>query len=175
LSGSTHTPRDRDHHHKKNDREAGIVSVNLRERLESDLKQAMKARDRIRVETIRGVRNAVRNREIEVGEKLDDDGVVRAIRGLVKQRQDSIEQFRAGDRADLAEKETAEKAILEAYLPAAPSEEDLLRVVREVIAETGAAGPKDLGRVMKPALERLGPAADGKAVSALVRRLLTGD
>ena len=146
--------------------------MNLGERLTADLKDAMKSRDRVRRETIRGVRGAVRNREIEVGEALDDGGITRVIRSLVKQREDAIELYRAGGRPELAEKEASEQAILESYLPAAPSEEDVERVVREVIAETGAQGPKDMGRVMKPALERLGPAAAGKLVSQVVRRLL---
>jgi hypothetical protein len=147
--------------------------MSLRETLDADMKQAMKSRDSLRRETIRGVRGAIRNKEIEVGEILDDDGILRMIRTLVKQRVDSIEQYRAGGRAELAEKEEAEKAILESYLPAAPDAAEVEKVVREVIAEVGAEGPKDLGRVMKPALARLGPAADGKAVSQTAKRLLS--
>ena len=109
--------------------------MNLHERLEADMKVALRGRDKLRLETIRGVRGAVRNREIEVGESLDEAGIVRVLRRLVKQRADAIEQFRAGGREDLAEKETLERAILEAYLPAAPEAGDVERVVREVIAE----------------------------------------
>ena len=148
--------------------------MSLRETLDADLKEAMKSRDSLRRETIRGVRGAIRNKEIEVGDALDDDAILRLIRTLVKQRVDSIEQYQAGGRAELAEKEAAEKAILESYLPAAPDAAEVEKVVREVIAEVGAEGPKDLGRVMKPALARLGPAADGKVVSQTVRRLLSG-
>lgn len=147
--------------------------MSLREKLDADMKEAMKSRDSLRRETVRGVRGAIRNKEIEIGETLDDDDILRLIRTLVKQRMDSIEQYQAGGRAELAEKEAAEKAILESYLPAAPDAAEVEKVVREVIAEVGAAGPKDLGRVMKPALARLGPAADGKAVSQTVRRLLS--
>jgi uncharacterized protein YqeY len=147
--------------------------MNLYEKLDGDMKEAMKSRDSLRRETIRGVRGAIRNKEIEIGETLDDDGILRLIRTLVKQRADSIEQYEAGGRAELAEKEAAEKAILESYLPAAPDAAEVEKVVREVIAEVGAEGPKDMGRVMKPALARLGPAADGKAVSQTVRRLLS--
>lgn len=146
--------------------------MDLRERLDADMKEALRSRDRLRLETIRGARGAIRNREIEQGGALDEAGIVAVLRSLVKQRADSIEQYRAGGREDLAEKEAAEKAVLEAYLPAAPDEASVERVVREVIAETGAAGPRDMGRVMKPALERLGPAADGKLVSQVARRLL---
>jgi uncharacterized protein YqeY len=144
----------------------------LRERLEADLKQAMKDRDAIRRETIRGVRGAVRNREIEVGGTLDDDGILRVIRALVKQRAEAIEQYRAGGRDDLVRKETAERELLESYLPAAPDAAAVERVVREVIAEVGATGPRDVGRVMRPALERLGAAVDGKLVNETARRLL---
>ena len=148
--------------------------MSLRARLESDMKDAMKNRDSVRLETIRGARGAIRNKEIELGEELGDEGIVRVLRSLLKQRVDSIEQYRAGGREDLAEKETAEKAVLEAYLPAAPSAADVEKVVAEVIAEVGASGPKDMGKVMKPALERLGGAADGKQVSETVKRLLAG-
>ena len=146
----------------------------LRERLEADLKRAMKDGDAIRRETIRGVRGAVRNREIEVGGTLDDDGILRVIRALVKQRAEAIEQYRAGGRDDLVRKETAERELLESYLPAAPDAAAVERVVREVIAEIGATGPRDVGRVMRPALERLGAAVDGKLVNETARRLLAG-
>jgi len=134
----------------------------------------MKSADAVRRETIRGVRGAIRNREIETGGPLDDDGIVAVIRRLVKQRADSIEQYTAAGRTDLAEKESVERDLLEGYLPAAPDASQVEAVVREVIAEVGASGPKDMGRVMKPALERLGPAADGKRVSQTVKRLLAG-
>ena len=146
--------------------------MKLREALEADMKQALRARDSLRLETIRGVRGAVRNKEIEIREGLDDEGILRVIRTLVKQRGEAIEQYRAGGREDLAEKEAAEKVVLEGYLPAVPDEAEVERVLREVIAQVGAAGPRDMGRVMKPALESLGPAADGKLVSQIARRLL---
>jgi len=138
------------------------------------MKEALRSRDTLRLETIRGVRGAIRNKEIEIGESLGEDGILRVIRALVKQRSDSIEQFRAAGRDDLVEKESAERAVLKAYLPAAPDEAEVERVVREMIAEVGATSPKEMGRVMKPALERLGPAADGKLVSQIARRLLAG-
>ncbi len=149
------------------------MSDSLRERLEADMKAAMKQRDSVRLETIRGVRGAVRNKEIEVGESLDEAGIQRVIRGLAKQRGDSIEQYANAGRTDLADKERAELAVLEAYLPAALDAADVERVVAEVIAEVGAEGPRDIGRVMKPALERLGAAADGKLVNQIARRLLS--
>ena len=148
--------------------------MSLRERLDADLKQALRGGERVRLETIRGVRGAIRNREIEIGGgALDDDGILRVIRGLVKQREEAIASYRSGGRADLVAKEEAERAVLAAYLPQGPDAAEVERVVRAVIAEVGATGPRDLGRVMRPALERLGPLADGKAVNEVARRLLS--
>jgi uncharacterized protein YqeY len=146
--------------------------MGLREQLEADMKDAMRSRDTLRLETIRGVRGAMRNREIELGGSLDEEGILRVIRGLVKQRAEAVEQYRAGGREELARKEEAEQAVLGAYLPSAPDAAEVERVVRAVIAEVGAQTPRDVGRVMRPALERLGPAADGKLVNETARRLL---
>jgi len=148
--------------------------MSLRERLEADMKAAMKSRDSLRLETIRGVRGAMRNKEIELGETLDDDAILRVIRTLVKQRADSIEQFQAAGRLELAEKEAAERGVLESYLPAAPGAAAVEQAVAAAIAEIGAQSPKDMGRVMKAALEKLGAAADGKLVSQVAKRLLAG-
>ncbi len=146
--------------------------MTLRERLEADMKQALRDRDRLRLETVRGVRGAIRNKEIELGAALDEAGILRVIRTSVKQREEAIEQYRLAGRAELVAKETRERELLESYLPAAPDEAAIEREVRQVIAETGARGARDVGRVMKPALERLGPAADGRLVNQVVRRLL---
>jgi hypothetical protein len=148
--------------------------MSLRERLEADMKAAMKSRDTLRLETIRGVRGAMRNKEIELGETLNDEAILRVIRTLVKQRIDSIEQFQAAGRDELVAKETAERQLLESYLPAALDPAAVEQVVAAVIAELGAQGPKDMGRVMKAVLEKLGAAADGKLVSQLVKRRLAG-
>lgn len=147
--------------------------MTLSQRLEADMKQALRSGEKLRLETIRGIRGAVRNKEIEVGEPLGEDGILRVIRGLAKQRAEAIEQFRGAGRSDLVEKESAELAVLEAYLPAAPDAAEIERVARELVDALGAAGPKDMGRVMKPLLERLGPAADGKQASQIVRKLLS--
>jgi uncharacterized protein YqeY len=147
--------------------------MTLREQLEADMKTSMKSRDTLRLETIRGIRGAMRNKEIELGATLDEEGILRVIRTLVKQRADSIEQFQAAGRSELVEKESAEKRLLESYLPAAPDAAAVDRAVASVIAELGAQGPKDMGRVMKAALERLGPAAEGKLVSETAKRMLT--
>jgi hypothetical protein len=148
--------------------------MNLREQLEADMKAAMKGRETLRLETIRGIRGAMRNKEIELGESLGDEAILRVIRTLVKQRTDSIEQYQAAGRQDLVDKESAERQLLESYLPAAPDEQATEAAVTAVIAELGAQGPKDMGRVMKAALERLGAGADGKLVSEAAKRRLAG-
>ncbi len=146
--------------------------MDLRSRLDADMKEALRRRETLRLETIRGVRGAIRNKEIEVGEVLDDDTILRVIRTLVKQRSEAIEQYRAAGRDELADKESGEREVLESYLPAAPEAGDVEKTVREVIAEVGASGPRDMGMVMKTALAKLGPAADGKLVSEAAKRLL---
>ena len=146
--------------------------MGIRERLDEDLKAAMRARDSVKLETVRNVRGAMRAREIDGGKDLDEAQITKLIRSLVKQREESIAQYREGGRNDLVERESAEKAVLEAYLPAAASGADVERVVGEVIAELGATTMKDMGRVMKTVSERLGGNADGKAISALVKSKL---
>ncbi len=146
----------------------------LKERLEADMKEALRAKDALRLQTIRGVRGAIKNKEIEVGAALDDDGVMRVIRSLAKQREESIEQYAKAGREDLVNQETRERDILQAYLPAAPDEAAIEAMVRAVIQELGATSGKEMGRVMKVSLERLGPAADGKIVSNTAKKLLSG-
>lgn len=146
--------------------------MDLRQRLDHDLKEAMRAKDTVRLETVRNVRSAMRAREIDSGKDLTDDELQKLIRGLVKQREDSITQYAQGGRADLVERESAEKALLEAYLPAAASAADVDAAVAEAVAALGATSIKDMGRVMKAVLERLGPSADGKLVSAVVKAKL---
>jgi uncharacterized protein YqeY len=146
--------------------------MDIRQRLDNDLKEAMRARDTMRLETVRNVRGAIRAREIDGGKELEEPEITKLIRSLVKQREESIAQYREGGRADLVERESAEKAVLEAYLPAGPSAADVERVVSEVVSDLGASSIKDMGKVMKAVLERLGPAADGKAVGAAVKAKL---
>jgi len=148
--------------------------MGLKERLEADLKDAMRARDRVRMETVRSVRGALHNKAIETGAALAPEDEVRVLRTLVKQREEAVERYREAGREDLAAKEQAERGILLDYLPAAPDAAAVEDAVREVVAELGAGGPRDMGRVMKASLERLGPAADGKLVSETAKRLLAG-
>jgi uncharacterized protein YqeY len=135
---------------------------------------AMRKHDAPRLSALRMLKAALMNREVEKGRPLNDDEALQVVGSLVKQRRDSIDQFLKGGRHDLADKESAEIAVLEAYLPPAVDPGEIDRVVAEAIAETGASSAKDLGRVMKAAMARLaGRQVDGKAVNELVRRKLT--
>jgi uncharacterized protein YqeY len=135
--------------------------------------ESMKAKDPARLAPLRMLKAALMNREVERGRALDEAESLQVVSTLVKQRRDSIEQFTSGGRKDLADKEAAEIAVLEGYLPAAVSAADLERAVDAAIASTGATSPKDMGRVMKAVMADLaGKTVDGKAVNELVRRKL---
>jgi uncharacterized protein len=136
---------------------------------------AMKARDQVRLDPLRMLKTALTNKQIEKGRDLDDTEALQVVASLVKQRRESIEQFRKGGRSDLVEKEAREIQILEAYLPPAMDTAELDALVQAAITETGATSPKDMGRVMKDLMPRLaGRGVDGKAVNELVRRKLGG-
>lgn len=141
----------------------------IRDQLTADLKQAMRDKDEVRRDTVRNIRGAITNREVATGGELEEAAILQLIRGLAKQRADSIVQYEKGGRDDLVERERAEKTILEAYLPAAPDAAAIDAAVTAIIEQLGAGGMKDMGRVMKACMESLGPAADGKRVSASVR------
>jgi len=146
------------------------------ERLPQDLTAAMKARDAARTDALRMAKAALKNKEIDKKAPLEDAEAERVIQGLVKQREDSIEQFGKAGRNDLVEKEQGELAILRAYLPAEASDADIEAAVAQAIAETGAASVKDMGKAMKAALAALqagGKPADGKKVSDAVKRKLS--
>lgn len=135
----------------------------------------MKKHDAVRLSTLRMLKAALMNREIERGHTLDEGESLQVVASLVKQRKDSIEQFTQGGRPELADKEQAEIHILETYLPAAAEPAAVEQAVVDVIQETGATSPKDMGRVMKAVMTRLaGQTIDGKAVNELVRRKLAG-
>jgi hypothetical protein len=137
------------------------------------IKDAMKARDQQRLVALRMLKTALMNREIERGHALDENEARQVVSSLVKQRRDSIEQFVKGGRQDLADKETAEIAVLESYLPPAVGAADLERIVDTAIASTGATTAKDMGRVMKVVMAELaGQTVDGKTINELVRRKL---
>jgi len=135
----------------------------------------MKKHDAVRLSTLRMLKAALMNREIERGHMLDEAESLKVVSSLVKQRKDSIEQFTQGGRLELADKERAEILVLETYLPAAAEPAVVEQAVADAIQETGAASPKDMGRVMKAVMARLaGQTVDGKAVNELVRRRLAG-
>jgi uncharacterized protein len=149
--------------------------MSLREQITSDLTAAMKSRDAARTSTLRMVKAALQNREIEKGGALDEDEMIKLLRSMVKQRQDSIEQFEKGGRQDLVEKENEEVKVIEAYLPASASREEIEQAVAAAMSETDATSMKDMGKVMKAAQAHLaGKNADGRTVSEIVKAKLSG-
>ena len=151
--------------------------MQLKEQIQDDLKAAMKAKDTLRTSTIRMLRAEILKKENEKpGAKVDDPIVHSLIHTLIKQRKDAAEQYEKGGRPELAEKETAEIIILEAYLPEMISEEEIKDAITEVIAETGAATIRDMGKVMGLVMKRLketGKTVDGKLVNTLVKSALS--
>ncbi len=140
----------------------------------ADLTEAMKAKDAERLSTLRMVKANLMNRKIEKGGELTDEEITKALQSLVKQRRDSIEQYDAAGRTELAEKEKAEIAVIEVYLPQPASSEEIAAAVGAAVAETGATSMRDMGAVMKAALAKLsGKTADGKAVSDAVKSKLS--
>jgi uncharacterized protein len=149
--------------------------MSLSEQIVGDLTAAMKAQDAQRTSTLRMVKAAMMNRKIEQGNELTDDDVQKLLRSLVKQRRDSIEQYEKAGRQELVDKEAAEIAVIEAYLPQAASADQIEAAVAAAIAETGATSMKDMGKVMKAAQAGLaGKNADGKQVSEIVKSKLSG-
>jgi len=146
----------------------------LKERLDEDLKSAMRAREQLRLDTIRGLKSAIKYREIEIMKSLDDAGVLGVVASEIKRRRDSVEQYRAGNRQDLVDKEEAEIVVLQAYLPAQLGEAELRAKVDEVVERTGAKGMKDMGAVMKALLPEVQGRAEGKTVSDMVKSRLSG-
>ena len=147
--------------------------MSLNQKIISDLTAAMKAKDAERLSTLRMVKANLMNRQIEKGSELTDEEVSKALQSLVKQRRDSIEQYNSAGRSELAEKEAAEIAVLEEYLPQAASAEEIDSAVASALAETGASSMKDMGTVMKTTMAKLaGKSADGKAVSEAVKAAL---
>lgn len=136
---------------------------------------AMRQQDAVRLSALRMLKAALMNREVEKGRALEAAEELQVVNGLVKQRRDSIEQFAKAGRQDLVDKETADLAVLESYLPPPVDPAVIARAVAEAVAETGATSAKDMGRVMKAAMARLaGQQVDGKAVNEQVRKALAG-
>lgn len=149
--------------------------MTLNDRLTQDIADAMKSREQVRLSALRMAKAALMNASVSKGRDLEESEGQQVLAGLIKQRRDSIDQFRAAGRADLVERETAEIAVLEKYAPPVASADDLDRAVAAAISETGATSPKDMGRVMKAAMAALtGKTVDGKTVNELVRKKLAG-
>lgn len=146
----------------------------LKDQLDADLKAAMRDKDAVKLSVVRLLKSAVKYREIEVMKPLDDAGVLQVIGSEIKRRKDSVEQYRAGNRPDLVEKEEAEIAVLKGWLPAQLGEAELRALVEAAVARVGAKGPKDMGAVMKALLPEVQGKADGKVVSDLVKARLSG-
>ncbi len=147
--------------------------MSLKERLDADLKTAMREKDAVTLSVVRLLKSAIKYREIELAKTLDDAEIQGVVTGEIKRRRDSVEQYRAGNRPDLADREEAEIRVLQAWLPAQLSMDELRAKVEEVVRRLGAAGPKDLGAVMKALLPEVQGKAEGKTVSELVKARLS--
>ncbi|BCS35674.1 hypothetical protein TBR22_A49080 [Luteitalea sp. TBR-22] len=149
------------------------MSDSLPVRVNADLASALRARDQETLDTLRMLKTALTNKRVELTRDLEDREALQVVTTLVKQRKDSASQFSAAGREELAEKERREAAILERYLPAALDEAALSALIEEAVRESGAAGPKDMGKVMKVLMPRLaGQVVDGKAVNEQVKARL---
>ena len=148
--------------------------MSLKDQIINDMTAAMKAQEAARTSTLRMVKAAIMNREKEGGGAVTDEDVLKLLRSQVKQRRDSVEQYQKAGRPELADKEIAEIAVIETYLPQAASEAQIEQAVSEAIAETGASSMKEMGAVMKAVMPKLaGKNADGRTVSETVKRKLT--
>jgi len=148
--------------------------MSLLEQIDKDLIKALKGGDRMAAETLRGLKSDIKYYQIEKKlEDLSDDDITAVLTSAAKRRKDSIEQFKAGGRDDLVEKETRELEIIKEYLPEEMSEEEVEKMVRQAVEETGASDISELGQVMKVLMPRVKGKADGKLVSQIVRRVLS--
>lgn len=150
------------------------MPLTLKERLEQDMKDALKAREagKLRLSVIRLARAAIKNAEIEKMKPLDDAGVIEVLAREVKQRRDAIPEFRRGNRPDLVAQLEQEIQVLKEYLPEQLDEETLRQMVRDAVAETGASSPRDMGKVMAVLMPRVRGRADGRLVNEIVKKLL---
>lgn len=152
--------------------------MSVKQRIVADLTAAMKSKDAARLSVLRMVKSRIMEAEVDLrgrqglGAELDDEGTLAVVAAYGKQRRDSIEAYRAGGREDLASKEESELAIIQEYLPAQLSVDEIRRIVSEAIAEAGATSAKDMGAVMKLVMPRVKGASDGKVVNQIVRELL---
>ena len=151
--------------------------MSLKEQIGEDIKTAMKAKDKVRLQTVRSIKKAILEKEVELRpqgkDTLTPEQEIELLSQQAKQRRDSIEQFKNAGRDDLADKESQELEIIESYLPAQASDEEIEAIIDELIASSGASTMKDLGKVMGPAMKQLKGKADGKKIQALVKNKLS--
>ncbi len=147
--------------------------MSLQEQISAALKDAMRARDEVKMSTLRLVLTAIKKREKEARSLLEDQEVISVITTQIKQRRESIEQYRQSGREDLAQTEESELQILQGYMPEQVSEEEISNTLDEIIAEVGAASMKDMGTVMKAAMAKLAGKAEGGAINAMVKEKLS--
>ena len=147
--------------------------MSLEERLLEEMKQAMKSNDKLRLSTIRMIRSALKNKEIELRKSLEDEEVAKVIQAMVRKGEESVEQFQIGGRMDLVDKEKKEIEILKSFLPQPLNQEEILKIIDQSIQETQASSPKDIGKVMKSVMPKIGGKADGKLINQLVKERLS--
>ncbi|OGP13484.1 MAG: aspartyl-tRNA amidotransferase [Deltaproteobacteria bacterium GWA2_54_12] len=146
--------------------------MSLRQDIHKDIAVAMKSGDKERLSTVRMLMSAIKYKEVDAHRELTDEETIAVISSLVKQRQDSIEQFTKGNRLDLVEKESKELEVLRTYLPPQLSEAEVRDIIKKAVAETGATGQKDMGKLMKVVMPQVKGKADGKMVNDIVKELL---
>ncbi len=149
------------------------MSMTLEETLVTQMKEAMKSNDKVRLSTIRMIRSTIKNKAIELRKPLDDQEIQRVIQGMVRKGEESVEQFKLGGRADLVEKESKEIEILKSFLPKSLTREEIVAAIDQTIKETQSSSLKDLGKVMKAVMPKLEGKADGKLVNQIVRERLS--
>ena len=147
--------------------------MTIKEKLQQDLKDSLRKKDTIRLNTVRSIINAIKNKEIDLRRELEEDEIHGILNSLAKQRRESIEQYEKGGRQDLAEQEKRELEIILEYLPEQLSEEEIEKIAKGIIEEVGASSMKDLGKVMKTIMPKVKGKADGKKVNEIVRKLLS--
>lgn len=159
--------------HSEGDKEAETAAMDVRRDIAGEMVEAAKAKNREKLSALRMIKAALHNREIDLKGNMTDEDALQVLSSMVKQRKDSIEQFREGNRADLAEKEQRELEVIQAFMPAQLSPEDIKAEIGKAIAETGAVSVRDMGKVMKILMPLLTGKADGKVVSELVKEALS--
>ena len=147
--------------------------MDLEERLVEEMKQAMKSNNKLKLSTIRMIRSALKNKEIDLRKKLEDEDIVKVIQAMMRKGEESVEQFETGGRMDLVEKEKSEIEIMKSFLPKPLSQEEILEIIDQSIQETQASSLKDMGKVMKSVMPKIGGKADGKLINQLVKERLS--